>query len=107
MRTLDVGRVTEAVRDMCTEANHFLSEDMKCAMEKAADTEESTIGKQILQQLQENLKIAGEDMIPICQDTGMAVIFMEIGQEVHFTGGGHSGGSSSGVYGGIPAKVRG
>ena len=87
MRTLDVGRVTEAVRDMCTEANHFLSEDMKCAMEKAADTEESTIGKQILQQLQENLKIAGEDMIPICQDTGMAVIFMEIGQEVHFTGG--------------------
>lgn len=87
MRTLDVGRVTEAVRDMCIEANHFLSEDMKCAMEKAADTEESTIGKQILQQLQENLKIAGEDMIPICQDTGMAVIFMEIGQEVHFTGG--------------------
>ena len=87
MRTLDVGRVTEAVRDMCIEANHFLSEDMKCAMEKAADAEESTVGKQILRQLQENLKIAGEDMIPICQDTGMAVIFMEIGQEVHFTGG--------------------
>lgn len=87
MRTLDVGRVTEAVRDMCIEANHFLSEDMKCAMEKAADAEESTVGKQILRQLQENMKIAGEDMIPICQDTGMAVIFMEIGQEVHFTGG--------------------
>lgn len=87
MRTMDVGRVTEAVRDMCIEANHFLGEDMKCAMEKAADAEESAVGKQILQQLQENLKIAGEDMIPICQDTGMAVIFMEIGQEVHFTGG--------------------
>lgn len=87
MRTVDVGRVTEAVRDMCIEANHFLGEDMKCAMEKAADAEESAVGKQILQQLQENLKIAGEDMIPICQDTGMAVIFMEIGQEVHFTGG--------------------
>ena len=87
MRTVDVGRVTEAVRDMCIEANHFLGEDMKCAMEKAADEEESVVGKQILQQLQENLKIAGEDMIPICQDTGMAVIFMEIGQEVHFTGG--------------------
>lgn len=87
MRTLDVSRVTEAVRDMCIEANHFLSEDMKCAMEKAADTEDSAIGKQILQQLQENLKIAGEDMIPICQDTGMAVVFMEVGQEIHFTGG--------------------
>lgn len=87
MRTLDVNRVTEAVRDMCIEANHFLTEDMKCAMEKAADAEDSAIGKQILQQLQENLKIAGEDMIPICQDTGMAVVFMEIGQEVHFTGG--------------------
>lgn len=87
MRTLNVGEVTENIKEMCIEANHFLTEDMKCAMQHAADTEESPLGRQILEQLQENLKIAGEDMIPICQDTGMAVIFMEIGQEVHFQGG--------------------
>lgn len=87
MRTLKVSDITENIKEMCIEANHFLSEDMKCAMQKAVDTEEASLGKQILEQLQENLKIAGEDMIPICQDTGMAVIFMEIGQEVHFEGG--------------------
>lgn len=87
MRTLKVSEITENIREMCIEANHFLSEDMKCAMQYAVDTEEAPLGKQILEQLQENLKIAGEDMIPICQDTGMAVIFMEIGQEVHFEGG--------------------
>lgn len=87
MRTLKVSEITENIREMCIEANHFLSEDMRCAMQHAAETEEAPLGRQILEQLQENLKIAGEDMIPICQDTGMAVIFMEIGQEVHFEGG--------------------
>lgn len=87
MRTLDVSVVTENIKEMCIEANHFLTEDMKCALSTAVETEEAPLGKQILEQLQENMKIAGEDMIPICQDTGMAVIFMEIGQEVHFAGG--------------------
>lgn len=87
MRTLDVAEITENIKEMCIEANHFLSEDMKCAIQKAADSEEAPLGQQILRQLQENMRIAGEDMIPICQDTGMAVIFIEIGQEVHFQGG--------------------
>lgn len=87
MKILDVSVITENIREMCIEANHFLSEDMKCAMQSALRTEEAPLGKQILEQLQENLQIAGEDMIPICQDTGMAVIFLEIGQEVHFEGG--------------------
>lgn len=87
MKTIEVSRITETIKEMCIEANHFLSADMKEALCRAQETEESALGKQILGQLQENLCIAGEDMIPICQDTGMAVIFMEIGQEVHFTGG--------------------
>ena len=72
---------------MCIEANHFLAEDMEHAMKKAAEEEKSELGKKILLQLQENLKIAGEEMIPICQDTGMAVVFLEVGQDVHLTGG--------------------
>lgn len=87
MRTIDVAEITNHIREMCIEANHFLTEDMEAAMKNAADTEASPLGKQILCQLQENLRIAGEDMIPICQDTGMTVIFMEIGQDIHFTGG--------------------
>lgn len=87
MRTLDVSRVVEAVKEMCIEANHFLPEDMSEAMRKAAEAEEAPLGKQILNQLQENARIAGEDMIPICQDTGMAVVFAEVGQDVHFEGG--------------------
>lgn len=87
MRELDVSKVTATVKEMCIEANHFLAPDMKCALENATKNEESPLGKQIMAQLEENLKIAGEDMIPICQDTGMAVIFMEIGQDVHLTGG--------------------
>lgn len=87
MRTIDVAEITEHIKEMCIEANHFLAQDMDDAMKNAADSEASPLGKQILGQLQENLKIAGEDMIPICQDTGMAVIFLEIGQDVHFTGG--------------------
>ena len=87
MRSVDVSIVTRNIKEMCIEANHFLSEDMDIAMKNAVETEEAPLGKQILTQLQENLKIAGEDMIPICQDTGMAVVFIEVGQEVHFEGG--------------------
>ena len=87
MRALDVSEITETIKEMCIEANHFLSEDMKCAMQAARGQEASALGRQILGQLEENMGIAGEDMIPICQDTGMAVIFMEVGQEVHFEGG--------------------
>lgn len=87
MRSVDVSIVTRNIKEMCIKANHFLSEDMDIAMKNAVETEEAPLGKQILTQLQENLKIAGEDMIPICQDTGMAVVFIEVGQEVHFEGG--------------------
>ncbi len=87
MRTIDVSLITQNIKEMCIEANHFLSEDMKCALRAAKEREEAPLGKQILEQLQENMDIAGADMIPICQDTGMAVIFLEIGQEVHFEGG--------------------
>ena len=87
MREINVSEITKNVKEMCIEANHFLSEDMKEALYSFEEKENSILGKQILGQLKENLKIAGEDMIPICQDTGMAVIFIKIGQEVHFTGG--------------------
>ncbi len=87
MRSVDVSVITKNIKEMCIQANHFLSEDMDKAMKNAVETEEAPLGKQILTQLQENLKIAGEDMIPICQDTGMAVVFVEVGQEVHFEGG--------------------
>lgn len=87
MRTVQVEEITKNIKEMCIEANHFLTQDMDAAMKTAVDTEKAQLGKQILNQLQDNLKIAGEEMIPICQDTGMAVIFMEIGQDVHFEGG--------------------
>lgn len=87
MRNVEVLEITKNIKEMCIEANHFLSEDMKEVFEKAVASEKSPLGCQILGQLEENLKIAGEDMIPICQDTGMAVIFIKVGQEVHFEGG--------------------
>ena len=87
MRTVNVSEITEQIKEMCIEANHYLSEDMKNALSESEKQEKSPLGKQILCQLQENLKIASEDMIPICQDTGMAVIFLEIGQDVHLEGG--------------------
>ena len=86
MRTIDVGEITRNIKEMCIEANHYLTKDMDEALKCAIQKEASPIGKQVLEQLQENLNIAAEDRIPICQDTGMAVIFMEIGQEVHFQG---------------------
>ncbi len=87
MRTVHVNEITENIREMCIEANHFLTEDMNAALNTAAGNEKSPLGKQILNQLQENLEIAAKDMIPICQDTGMAVVFAEIGQEVFVEGG--------------------
>lgn len=87
MKTINVNEITKNIKEMCVEANHFLTADMNEALKAAVTGEKSSLGKQILNQLQDNLKIAGEDMIPICQDTGMAVIFMEIGQDVHFEGG--------------------
>ena len=87
IREIDTAVITANIKEMCIEANHFLSKDMDAALKKATAEETSELGKKILDQLQENLKIAGEEMIPICQDTGMAVFFVEIGQDVHFVGG--------------------
>ena len=86
IRTVHVEEITKNIKEMCIEANHYLSEDMDAAMKQAVETEKAPLGKQILTQLQENLQIAAKDMIPICQDTGMAVIFLEVGQDVHFEG---------------------
>ncbi len=87
MTDLSVDIITQNIKEMCIEANHFLSDDMKEVFNRSLGTEESPLGKQILGQLAENMQIAGQEMIPICQDTGMAVIFIEAGQDVHFTGG--------------------
>ena len=87
MRDINVNEITQNIKEMCIEATHFLTDDMKEALYSSEKNETSPLGKQILCQLEENLDIAGNDMIPICQDTGMAVVFMDIGQEVHFTGG--------------------
>lgn len=87
VRTIEVGVLTQYIKEMCIEANHFLSKDMEKIFKESVKKEESPLGKQILNQLQENLEIAGNEMIPICQDTGMAVIFLEVGQDVHFEGG--------------------
>ncbi len=86
IRTIATEEITKNIREMCIEANHYLSKDMEQALKNAVDIEQAELGKKILCQLQENLTIAREDMIPICQDTGMAVIFIEVGQDVHFEG---------------------
>lgn len=100
LRTVNVKEVTAAIKEMCIEANHFLSEDMAARMKKAVEEEQSPLGKQILTQLQENLQIAGDDMIPICQDTGMAVVFIKVGQKVHFEGGSLTDAINQGVHDG-------
>lgn len=87
MRIINTEEITRNIKEMCIEANHYLSADMNEALKEAASEERSPLGRQILGQLKDNLKIAAQDMIPICQDTGMAVIFMEIGQDVHVEGG--------------------
>lgn len=86
IRTVQTDTIIANIREMCIEANHYLSEDMDAAMKQALETEKSDLGKKILGQLQDNLKIADQERIPICQDTGMAVIFLEIGQDVHLEG---------------------
>lgn len=87
MREVNVDKVTENIKEMCIEANHFLTDDMKKVFKNAVVSEKSPLGKQVLNQLNENLDIAANDMIPICQDTGMVVVFINVGQDVHFTGG--------------------
>ena len=87
MRTIHTEEIISNIREMCIEANHMLTPDMQKALECAVTDEKSPIGQKVLGQLQDNLQIAQEDTIPICQDTGMAVVFLEIGQDVHFEGG--------------------
>ena len=86
MRTIHTDEMIRSIRDMCIEANLTLSEDMKCRLKNAKETEKTPLGKQILSQLNENIKIAQEEQIPICQDTGMAVVFLNIGQDLHIEG---------------------
>lgn len=87
MRTLDVGKITDAVAKMAKETNHFLSADVKCAISGRAENEPWPVAKGVLEQIEENIKIAEEGVLPLCQDTGMACVFLEIGQDVHLTGG--------------------
>lgn len=87
MRELHIKQITEAIKEMCIEANYSLAPDMKHVFEDAVSRETSPLGRRVLNQLEENLRIAHDDMIPICQDTGMAVVFIKAGQDVHFTGG--------------------
>lgn len=87
MRKVEVQEIIKNVKEMCIDANHFLSDDMRKVFERAVQKEKAPLGRQILEQLMENLEIAGSQRIPICQDTGMAVIFIKVGQEIHFEGG--------------------
>lgn len=87
MREINVSEISKNIKEMCISANYELSADMQKALSDALEKEESPVGKRILSQLQENLVIAKEDAIPICQDTGMAIIFLKIGQDVHLVGG--------------------
>ena len=97
MREISCNAIISSIKEMCIQATHYLSDDMKSALYKGVEKDESPLGRQILEQLCENLKIAGEDMIPICQDTGMAVVFVEIGQEVHIVDGGLEDAINEGV----------
>lgn len=87
MRNINVNEIIRNIKEMCIEANHFLTDDMQQKLHEAAGSETTELGKMVLSQLEENLDIAGKEMIPICQDTGMAVIFVKVGQEVHIEGG--------------------
>lgn len=100
MRSIQTAEIAKQIKEMCIEANHYLSPDMKKRFDQAVMEEESPLGKQILNQLQENLDIAGKDMIPICQDTGMAVLFVKVGQEVHIEGGSLTDAINQGVHDG-------
>ena len=87
MREVSTDEITKNIKEMCIEANYILSDDVKNKIINSAAVENSEIGKKILSQLEENMEIAEREQIPICQDTGMAVVFIKIGQEVHITGG--------------------
>ena len=87
MREIHVAEIAEHVRNLCIEANYGLSSDMRECLARAAAEENASLGQQILHQLEDNLRIAAREQIPVCQDTGMAVVFLEIGQDVHLTGG--------------------
>ncbi len=97
VREIHTDKITESVKELCIKANHILTDDVKNALIAAKEREESEVGKAVLCQLEDNLKIASDDMIPICQDTGMTVVFMEIGQDVHITGGSLSDAVNKGV----------
>ena len=100
MRVINVEEISKNIKEMCIEANYYLSDDMKNVLYKAAEQEENPLGCQILNQLKENLDIAGAEQIPICQDTGMAVVFAEIGQDVHIEGGSLTDAINKGVHDG-------
>ena len=100
MRVINVEEISKNIKEMCIEANYYLSDDMKNALYKAAEQEEKPLGCQILNQLKENLDIAGVEQIPICQDTGMAVVFAEVGQDVHIEGGSLTDAINKGVHDG-------
>ena len=102
MKTIDVSQITDIIKEMCMEANYSLSEDMVEALKHSEETEESEVGKKVLGQLLNNLQIANDEQIPICQDTGMAVIFFEIGQDVHFVGGDLENAIHAATESGIP-----
>ncbi|MBR5179864.1 MAG: fumarate hydratase [Lachnospiraceae bacterium] len=97
MRTIRTEDITKAVKKMCIDANLYLADDMKNALYRACDNEESVLGKKILGQLKENLEIAGNESIPICQDTGMAIVFVKLGQDVHIEGGSFNEAINEGV----------
>ena len=97
MRSIHVDSISDALVEMCYEACHYLSDDMKMALTNAKNNEESPVGRQILSQLEDNLQIAAEKQIPICQDTGMAVVFAEVGQEAHIEGGALSDAINKGI----------
>ena len=97
MRTIRTEEITKAVKKMCIDANLYLADDMKNALYRACDNEESVLGKKILGQLKENLEIAGNESIPICQDTGMAIVFVKLGQDVHIEGGSFNEAINEGV----------
>ena len=98
MREIDVKMISDNVAEMCIEANYYLSEDMKSCLNNAVESETGELGKKVLNSLKENLDIAANDMIPICQDTGMAVVFIKVGQDVHLTGGNIEEAINNGVH---------
>ena len=106
IREVDTSKITEAIRDMCIAANYGLQDDMRQRLDQAKNTEQNPLGRQILEQLEKNLAIAKEDQVPICQDTGMATVFLESGQDVHFTGGDLTDAVNEGVRGLGPAASR-